>query len=115
LERSKRNGQLLVDEERPWIYSATYRIIDAVVKMRRSIPRVACISNVAEYVAGIDDVSGLEAPVAIEMCVVMNLSSGTENVDDLSTQLIGSNSDDDAFCRAEDWRAARGEDVYSLV
>jgi hypothetical protein len=45
----------------------------------------------------------------------MNLSSGTENVDDLSTQLIGSNSDDDAFCRAEDWRAARGEDVYSLV
>ena len=62
-----------------------------------------------------NDISGLEPAVPVEMRVVVYLPSRPENVDDLPSELIGSNTEDDAFCCAQDWRAARGKDVDALM
>ena len=102
-------------KEWPGIDCAANRIVDAVVKMRRSIARVAGISNVAEYVAGVHGISGLEAAVSIEVRIVVHLPSRSENVDDLPSELVGSNPDDDAFGCAQDRCATRGEDINALV
>jgi len=83
--------------------------------MRRSIPRIAGISNVAEYVAGVHDISGLEAAISIEMRIVVHLPSRSENVDDLSSKLVGPNPDDDSFGCAQDRCAARSEDIDALM
>ena len=85
------------------------------MEMRRSIARVAGISNIAKYVAGINDISRFEAAVSIEMCIVVHLSSRPENVDDLPSELIRSNPDDDALRCAQDRCAARGKDVDALM
>lgn len=85
------------------------------MKMRWSVARVARISNVAEYVPGIDDVSGPEAAVPIEVRVVVHLSSRAEDVDDLSTELVVSCPNDNAFRGTQDRRAAIGKDVDAFM
>jgi len=83
--------------------------------MRRSITRVTSIPNVTKYVAGVDVVSGLESAIAVEMRVVVHLSSRPEYVDDLSAELVDSGADDDAFRCAQNWSAAFRKDVDALV
>ena len=83
--------------------------------MRRSIARIACISNVANDVAGIDNITGLETAVPIEMRVIVRLSSGAKDVDSLPAEAVGSYANDNSFCGAQDRRAAVGKDVYASM
>jgi len=99
----------------PRIHSAAHRIVNPVVEMRRSVARVARISNVAKYVPGIDDVAGPEPAVPIQVRVVVHLSSRTEDVDDFASGRVGSDADDYAFRRAEYRCPALGKDVDALM
>ena len=83
--------------------------------MRRSISRIARISNVAEYAAGVDIVAWLERAVPIEMRVIVHLSSRSKHVYHLTAQRVRSDADDDAFSSAQDRCASRRKDVDSLV
>ena len=83
--------------------------------MRWSIACVSCITNIAKYVPGVHDGSRLEAAVLIEMRIVVHLSSRPENVDDLSSELVGPNADDYAISCRKYWRAAGGKDVDALM
>ena len=86
-------------------------IVNSVVKMRRGIARVSCISNIPKYAPGIDDVAGPEPAVPIEVRVVVHLSSRSEYVDDLASERVGSDADDNAFRGAQNRRTAFGKDV----
>lgn len=85
------------------------------MKVRWGIARVACISNVAKYVPGIDDVAGLEAAIPIEVRVVVQLSSRADDVDDFTSEPVRSDADDNAFCGAEYRRSVSGKDVDTLM
>lgn len=99
----------------PGIDSSANRVVDSIVKMRRSIARIACISNVSDDVTGIDNISGLETAVPIEMRVIVRLSSRAEDVDGLSAETVRSDASDNAFRGAQDRTAALGKDVYAFV
>ena len=85
------------------------------MKVWRSIPRIAGISNVSKNVTGIDNVSGRKTAEPIEVRVVMHLSSGAEDVDDLTAEWVGSNAHDNPIRCAEDRRAALSKDVDALM
>ena len=71
------------------------RIVNAIVEMRWSRAGVACIANVAKDVTAINHIARFERPVAIEMRVVVNLSSWSKHIDDLSPELVGPYAKDD--------------------
>ena len=83
--------------------------------MRWSRARVAGIANVAEDVAAIDHIAWFERAVAIEMRVVVNLSSWPEHVDDLPAKLVGSYSKNYSIGCAEYGRTACRKDVDAFV
>jgi len=85
------------------------------MKMRRSTARIACISYVAEYVPGIHHVSRLERAVPIQVRVIVHLSARSEDVDDLSSERVGSYAHDNSFRGAKHGRAAFGKDVHALM
>lgn len=85
------------------------------MKVRGSIARVASISNVAKDVPRVDQISRLESAVSIEVRIVMNLSSGPEDVDDLSSELVGSDADYYSIRCAEYRRSAWCKDVNALM
>ena len=85
------------------------------MKVRRSIARIPGIPDISEDVPRIDKISGPEAPVSIEVRVVVHLSPGPEHVDDLSSELVGTDADYDAVCSGKNWSAARGKDVHALM
>ena len=102
-------------QHRPWIDSSLNRIVNSIVKMRLGVAGIACISNVSDDVAGIDYISGFEAAISIEVRVVVALSSRAEHVDDLSPEGVGAYANDNAFCCAQNWSTAVGEDVYASM
>ena len=91
------------------------RIVNAIVEMRWSRAGVAGIANISEDVTAINHIAWFERAVAIEMRVVMNLSSWSKHVDDLSPELVGPYAQDDSVGCAEHGCTAGREDVDALV
>ena len=85
------------------------------MQMRRSVSRIPRITDIAEDAAGIHDVALLERAVAIEVRIVVHLPAGPENIDDESSECVGSHADDDAFGGAQYRSSAGREDVHALV
>jgi len=85
------------------------------VKVRGSIARIPGIPNVSEDVPRKNKISGPEAPVSIEVCIVVHLSSGADHVDHLAAELVRADTDYDAVRRRKHWRATRGKDVDALM
>ena len=83
--------------------------------MRWSRAGVACIANVAKDVTAINHLARFERPVAIEMRVVVNLTSWSKHVYYLSAELVGSYAKDDSVGCAEHGCTAGREDVHALV
>jgi hypothetical protein len=91
-----RAGSISV-QQGPGIYRTTNGIVDTVVKMWRRVSRIAGSSNVPDYVARAYDVTFPESPVPVEVCVVVHLSPGAENIYDLAAEPVGSDSEDDTL------------------
>ena len=85
------------------------------MQVRRSIARIAGIPNVSEDVPRKDKISGPEAAVSIEVCIVVHLSSRAEHVDDLPAKLVRAYANYDSIRCRKHRRAARGEDVDALM
>ena len=85
------------------------------MKVRGSIARIPGIPNVSEDVPRKNKISGPEAPVSIEVCIVVHLSSGAEHVDHLTAELVRADADYDSI-RCRKHRSAAGrKDVDALM
>ena len=102
-------------QERPWIDGAANGVIDPIVEMRWSIPRVPRISYISECVSGSHGIARLETAVPVEMRIVVHLPAGAQNVDDLSAERVGRDTKDNSLGRAEHRSAAPGKYVYALM
>src|SRR5216684_3423649 len=89
--------------------------VHAVVQVAWRSRGVAGVSDVAEDLAGLHDLSGVDRGVTVKVGVVVPYQSWTEHFDDAASQAIHADDEDDAWRRADHACAARGKNVDAFM
>ena len=91
------------------------RRIDAVMQVRRRAAGITGVADIADDIAGGDEISGLEIAESVQMRIVMHLAPGTEDPNHTAAEPVFTDSKYQTARRGSYGCPLGGENIDALV